>query len=441
MLQGLASFLIAFRVTDAPSDPTLLRGARTEGSRSLFVFANFGLSKAVIYAAPFLIAGLAPPAVYGAVELGLAFGLFFAALATGAPLNGIVQQHFVLGKREVRDQVALVGCAMCGLALIAALAARSSAGLALAAALTGVAGLQIALATFCRLFGRPVATAWADGLSVLLAAILTAMLWLAAPASLAVSTLAAAFLLMAAAGCAACAGLFAMLRRPGVRARLVEAVRIGAPMLVSGLFGVWLAVSGRLLVGLFSPEDLPAYGVAFRMTGLAIGLYQLANTVWFIRIYKAKTRDADRILAALVALGFAAAAVIALAGAPVAALLGLDALAGQQARTFGAILPVVGLQAGFWVAHSLLTTRVNRYGAAGSTILPNLLVTLSCLGLIALLGFGGILDVVMLSWLLAAQSAGFFLVSTRALAGRRLPHRRAAAAGLVGAALLALIAL
>ena len=440
MLQAFASFLLAFRA-DAPPDPTPMRGARAQSFRDIFVFANFGLSKAVIYAAPLLIAGLAAPAVYGAVELGLAFGLFFASLAAGAPLNGIVQQHLVLGKREVRDQVALVGCAMCGLAVVAALAARGSAGLALAAALAGVAGLQLALATFCRLFGRPVATAWADGLSVLLAAGLAATFWLAAPPGPTVTTLGAAFLLIAAAGCAACACLFAALRRPGVRARLAEAARIGAPMLVSGLFGVWLAVSGRLLMGLFSPQDLPAYGVAFRMTGLAIGLYQLANTIWFIRIYKGKTREADRILAILVALGFAASALIALAGAPAAALLDLDALAGRQGRTFEAILPIVGLQAGFWVAHSLLVVRVNRCGVAGSTILPNVLVTLVSFGLIVLLRFAGLLDAVILAWLLAAQAGGYFLVSIRALGGARLPHRRAAAAGLAGAALLALIAL
>ncbi len=68
-------------------------------------------------------------------------------------------------------------------------------------------------------------------------------------------------------------------------------------MTVVATLAIWLGVGGRIIVGFLNPEALAAYGVAFRVAGFALGVHQLAVTALFARLYAARTKVADPMIA------------------------------------------------------------------------------------------------------------------------------------------------
>jgi hypothetical protein len=229
-------------------------------------------------------------------------------------------------------------------------------------------------------------------------------------------------------------------RSGGVRRRLGRSSRLGAPMAAYDILNTWAAVSGRVLVGLLAPAELPAYGVAFRLAGAAIGLYRIATTLMWAPLYRARTRAADRLLARFMAANAVLAGSVSLAGPWAVADLGLRAIPGEAAQATADILPVVALQMFFAAGHAMLQPRVNRTGTAGLSIALMVPLALGVAGAVVAADAAGA-GLRTLCWLLAAGAALFFFGTLALLGRRRLPHRRMTVAGAAGGALLAAAAL
>ena len=253
--------------------------------------ANFGAAKVAIYLAPLGIAAMAPPAVYGAFEAGLAISLIIATVLIAAPLHAITHQVTLHRDRYVLDQAAvLVACCSLVGCVGALLAARfgPSDTILLALAILGVTGLQITASFLVRALGHREILAWIDGGGVLcglaVAAGLAAVFGQPSAETLQSGLFILSLLILL---CGATALL--IFRRPGLGGRLIAAAKWGFPMLALALLGTWAAVFGRVLVEIAAPEDLPAFALAFRIVGLAVGVPQLLLTSMWPQLYRAKT--------------------------------------------------------------------------------------------------------------------------------------------------------
>jgi hypothetical protein len=212
-------------------------------------------------------------------------------------------------------------------------------------------------------------------------------------------------------------------------------------VLVSSAFAVWQAGAGRILTGLFLPGALPAYALAFRIVGLALGLHQLAATALFARLYSGRTRTTDG-LVSLLLVAVALTLIVIVAASRLFIRPGtFEALEGAGYSLFVAVLPIVAVQIFFWVGNAMMEMRVTRFRLAGKTILPSILINGSTLvGLFVAQQFVAI-TLPAICWVVTAQSAAFFVYSAWLLHRRGVPHRKVATAGAVGGALLTIIAL
>lgn len=411
--------------------------------RTIFFLANFGLSKVAIYAIPLLIAAVAPPEVYGAIEFGWAFALLAAALLFSAPLGGINQRYIVQKDRRVSDELALtafIGGAIAILLWVGAepLGARPEWAVALAS--LGVATLHNVASTLFRMRGDRTLTAWFDGTATIAAALIVGALWLAQPA-MTVHGLGVAYAFAAAGIAAGGLALFLWLREAGLMGRIARSWTIGLPMLVGGILAMWLGVGGRMIVGFVDASYVAAYSVMFRVAGLALGIHQLAITALYARLYGARTREADRLLLPFLAGVGALTALIALAAPPLVHVIGFKALHDGGEAMFRKALPIVCIQVFFWIAFAMLQMRINRSGLAGRAIWPVLWVTL--IGTAAILASAKLfsLGLIGLCWGIALHSAAYFVAEWLVLVRARLPHRKVGQCALAFGLLLAVIAL
>ena len=405
--------------------------------------ANFGAAKLVIYLLPLAIAKFAPPATYGGIEVAWSAALLGAMVLVGAPLSGATQRYLIRKDRAVADEILGLTALFCGLSTIACFLARrwvtdSDALMALAALATAI--IHNGCSAFFRMLGRRNFTAWADGTATLCAGLVVLaarlMVWQATP-----EAVVSCYLVLNVTVTLAAVIGFVATRKPGVLRRFWLSATIGLPMVAGAVLAIWLGVGGRLTVGLLAARDVAAYSVAFRVGGLAFGVHQLAGTAMFARIYRARTREADRLLARVLTLVTVMSTGLALGGAPVVRALHLRALDSAGTLVFARILPIVTLQIYFWIAFAMLQVRINRSGLAARALMPVAVVTLGGAGIIfglnAWLGLG----IVALSWLIAAQAAGYFAAELLVLARGRLPHRRVGLVALAGGGLLVAIAL
>lgn len=419
-----------------------MRPQRRHARAALVFLPNFALAKAVIYLLPLAIAALAPPDIYGGFELSLSIGLLFATFVAGPPLAGINQAYLVKGERRFADQVWLVLFAGCALALllgaIAAVAARDPIVFVVAASL-GIAMLHNGGAQALRTLSRRNLVAWVDGTSVILSgAVIVALMLLFPRPSL--TQLGWGYYLVAVVGALGTGFMLLRTRRPGLLASVRQATKVGLPITIAGLFAFWLAVSGRIVVGLANEQALPVYGVAFRLAGLALGIHQLASTAMFARLYGARTREADRLFSLFFFAVALLCAAIAIGGAFLPGLVPIAAIEASSPETFRRVLALAALQTFFWIGFSLLQMRINRAGLAGRALKPTILVT--TIGAAATFAIawltGG--DVVAISWAIGLHGAVYFFTYAFLLARRGLPHRRTMTIGAAGGAALALIA-
>ena len=411
--------------------------------RHLIFFTNFTIAKAAAYLMPLLLAAVASAQLYGGIELALAIGQQACAVLLGAPLAGITQVYLIRNDRAVGDLLLVLTFASAlSLSVLTGLLwlVRADALVVLTVSVLCITVIQAAASTWFRMRGERNRLAWGDGASLMIAGAVVSAVVLATGADAAgYATLVFALLT----AIVALVSGVALLRHraPDMRARLVRASRIGMPMMIAGIFAVWLGVGGRILIGALSADDLAAYSLAFRISGLALGVHQLATTAAFPSLYAARTRQADRLLAFFLAAVLAGSAVLALAGPFVVDLLTFSALREQDIKAFKDLVPLTSFQTYFWICYSLLQYRVNRYGAAKASIAPLLAVTAGGIGIIFLTAHFVSNDVRLIVALVALHSVAYFATAWLILARRKLPHRRIGLMGLLGGLVLGTIAL
>lgn len=409
--------------------------------RHLLFLANFTVSKAAVYLAPLLVAALASAQLYGGIELGLAIGLQACAVLLGAPLSGITQVYLIGGDRRVADLLLfLTFISALALSLLTGLlwVAGADALAVLVVSMISVTVLQSTASTWLRMRGERNRTAWIDGASFLIAGtVVIGVVLLAGNDRTGLAAL--VFALVTGLLTLVSGAMLLRHRAPDLLARLGRVSRIGLPMMVAGIFAAWLGVGGRILVGIASPADLAVYSLAFRISGLALGLHQLATTAAFPSLYATRTRQADQLLGLFMAGVLAVSAILAIAGPLVIDVFSFSALHEQDKETFRALVPLTSFQTYFWIGYALLQLRINRSGASKASIVPILLVTAGGIGAILLVAFFISNDIRLICGLIALHSVAYFATAWLILAKRRLPHRKIAMLGLAGGAVLGAI--
>lgn len=415
---------------------------RSHVTRASGFLLSFGLGKVAIYCVPLAVAAIASPKIYGSVEVAYAATLLVATALISAPLHGLSHRYLVFRKTQVQDQAALLilGANLVGLTAFA-VALRVGIGeeRLLILAVSGITSAQIVLSFLMRIKNRSAILAWTDGLVLLLGAAIVGFAHLAlggATLPILIGGYVAASLL------AIAASLYVLLRDRALhlRQRLVENAHQGLWMAVAAMFGAWIAVSGRIVVGFTAPDDLPAFGVAFRIAGLAVGVQQLVQTALWSRIYTARTRVADRLLAVSVAATAAIVALISLFGGLIISNVRFEALDRDAVLLSQQLLAPVSLQILFWMAQVMLQSRVNRLGATRAALLP--LAIVSVIGLLCILAaYAAHSPTILIVWLLAAYSAVYFCTTWTVLARRGFPHVLVLRTAVIAGVSLALLSL
>lgn len=406
---------------------------------SSLISINFAAAKGAAYIAPLYIAASVRPRFYEAFEWSLATALPVMTLLIGTPLQILARQRLV--RNEDGHEIWLLLAVVCGgCTMLGAVALLLWQGIsALAVAVGGTVAMQMILAEWSRSGPPSLATAWLDGLPLLLCATIIGCLALAgsAPAERTV----AAFLIAVSAGSGLVAGIKLQKKSLGtLLQKLRQNFNAGWQMAAAALFGVWLGVSGRVLVGLVCETDLAAYALAFRLAGVALIVHQIGLALFYRRIFTARTRSADRLLSLLYVGGWLFAGLAALTGPAIVRAVGMDATGAGAEVVLDRILPIVALQTGFWVGYALLQARLYRLGLA-KALLPWAVGIAALSGTaVVLLAAAGV-GVVGVAWLLAGQSAACFLLALVLLARSGLPHVRMGWTGAAGGFVLATIAL
>jgi hypothetical protein len=410
---------------------------------SNFLFAgNFGVSKIAAYAAPLVIASIASPQLYGALELSLAVGLQIASLVMGSQLSGVTQAYLVNNDNRVKDILFAVAAAASGGALTIFFglhAAGANVEAMMVAAAFSFAVVQNVGSTWLRMHGARNTTTWVDSAGLLLSGSVV-LLAVGLGASDQMMTVVWACVAFAAiVFVVSTAGLLATQNR-GFWQRLLNFSKLGFPMMVAGTIGIWVGVGGRIMVGITNPSDLAPYSLAFRIAGVALGVHQLAMTAAFSKIYRARTRQADKIISSYMILVLALTIGICIVGPLVIAHFKIPALDHDGRSLFLRLIPLCGLHTFLWIGLAMLQLRLNRANLAKASILPTLIVTVGGAGLIYLCDLWLSLDVVAIAWMIAAQAGLYVLAAWMTLARRGLPHLKVGILSLAGAAVLVMIA-
>jgi O-antigen/teichoic acid export membrane protein len=417
---------------------------RTIAITSGIFLANFFVAKISIYAAPLAIAAIASGPVYGAIELAQSFGLLISSLLVGAPLAGITQNYLIRKQGEVVDQLAAIAAVFCGLTLfgfVFAYALGLNINILLVTASFASAVIHNVAGTWYRMRAARNISAWVDGTALLLAVGVVALaiifngkaeLW---PVTI-------GYLALAAVGAICSALLFIRTVKPGWPVRLWEATRIGIPMVIVGTMATWLGVGGRMTIGVLDPKNVAAYGVAFRVAGLALGFHQLAVTGLFAKLYRARTRESDAIISLFLAGVCIILIGIAFAGQLIVDHFDFEALDQNGNALFVQLLPITCLQTFFWIAYAMTQLRVNRSRLAGKSVIPTAVVMGVGIGIIFGASHFFHVGIVGLCWLIAAHAAAFFCVNIVMLGFvGRLPHNRITIVAITGGTILTLIPL
>lgn len=408
----------------------------------LFFLGNFLLSKGAIYLAPLAVAILAQPAVYGAVEMSQSVSLLVASFVVTPALQGLTQHFLIRGRTEYKDITWLL-VLLVSLATLLSLAVAGAGGadsivVLVCASFVGAGLHVIGNSTALMLGARNVAT-WTAGTNILIVAVLVGLL-LATRGEATVSWLSWSYVLIAVAMLLVALVALLRSRQPELWFRLKRLSAVGLPMVLVGGLSIWLSVGGRITIGLFNASALPAYGVAFRIAGLLLGIHQLAMTAFFVSIYRGRVRTTDQLMAAFMLVVLVSGAAICFAAPWIAAPFAGGALDTRGTETFVRILPPTTLHTFYWIGLAMLQLRVNRFGIAGAALLPTATATVGGVAITVAIALLVSSDVVLLSWLLAAHAALLFFVTAAALRWRRLPHRLMEKLGVFGGLGLALIA-
>jgi O-antigen/teichoic acid export membrane protein len=269
------------------------------GSAALFVSA-----KAAVFLAPIGLSIVLDATGYGRFEYALAWATP-ASLALGLGIGGAVP-YFVL-KREraeyeetFRLYVALVG--VMGLVLGACAWRAGLSGVAFGSLVaTAMAAQTITSSTLKTHGAAGRASVLESGVYLAVLAAMPALRY-ARGRPLGILAIAVAAYVLVLLGTA----LYRLRLDVSARAHLRRfriVIAFGVPVLVSSILMGLLTSSGRLLAGQFlSLETVAAYGFFFRLSSAVMLVHQLANALYFPRIYTAAGPALDRYFGVIAAL-------------------------------------------------------------------------------------------------------------------------------------------
>lgn len=410
------------------------------GARSLAYLANFGAAKAVTFAAPLVAAAVLPSQTYGAIEFGLSAALLLA-LALGLGVSSAVPQLLLVGRPMAVVDLLALEVAVGGTLALAAAAVAMLAGQALAAiacAMTAAALAQGVLAAHFRTTSRRNVAVWTDGFATL--AMLATVLVLLLLEDAGLQRLLAAQLVVAAAVVVSAAWLFRRFRQPALDVRVRRAVRIGLPLLAYSFVAVWIATSGRLLLGATLGLDAVAtFAGVFRIVSCVMVLHAVIAVGLFARIYRLRAREFDR-WGTRYAIALALLCMLLQCVLPgLLPLLPLEAIAGPRLVDAQRIVAPVTVLMFAWAMQATLEGRLNRYRIAGrAAIVSGILSTLAC-GLFLLVAGSAIASLTLLAWIIAGQSIAMVAGQFWVIARRGIVLRRLAAATVTMTSLLVLL--
>ena len=218
-------------------------------------------------------------------------------------------------------------------------------------------------------------------------------------------------------------------RGPDLSERFRLALRTGLPMLAFALASVWLAVSGRVLIGsLLSTKAVALYAFDFRIASLVLIVHGVLATALFSRMYTMRTRPYDRFASTY--LLFVAAICLALVLAYPFALphLPTRAIEPEQRELAIAIFPVVALQIFALNVTASLELRLNRARLARKGCIAASIVAVLSLSGMALLLKTGLLTLPVATYLLAGQMVAMVAAQLLLLARKGLVMPRTSAA-------------
>jgi hypothetical protein len=410
--------------------------------RKAFVFLpNFAVAKIVIYLSPLAIAAIAPPETYAAIELAYATGLLIAAFLVGAPLGGVNQSYLIRGERRVFDQISLttiLGVALCLALLGAAWFVDAGFSRLVAIAICASAVVHTVLSSVFRMLGKRNVAVWADGTGMIVAGVVVGVV-MAVHGRASLPAVTIGYAIFAVAALIVSLFVLARTRSDNLTTRLMQSVRVGLPMVMFGAVSMGLSAGSRVLVGMLNTTDLPIYTFAFRIAGIGLVVQQIATTALFANIYKAETKQADRLLSAFLAAAAGVLVAVELMGAFLPSLVDITAIRGHESE-FRRVLPVVAIQIFYWIGTSMQTGRINRSLISRHAIIPTSAITIVGAAIILIVGTFVSNDIYILSCLVAAYAAAYFLNGAIVLARHHQSHRTLASVGIAGGLVLLMTA-
>ena len=406
-------------------------GIRQYGLRAVVFLANFGLSRTLSFLGPLVLAALLAPEIYGTIELAISVALFAAmVLGLGIPL-AVPQLSLLRRQVPVADLLALVTIGN-GLVLLVAAgvlyAGYSPAGSLICLA-SIVAVAQGVLTVYFRTFSWRNSAIWASSLALIGALAIGVIGYLTGHAEL--GMLNAGYAALGLATILLACVIVWRARAPDLGDRLRLALRTGLPMLAFALASVWLAVSGRVLIGsLLSAHAVALYAFDFRIASLVLILHGILATGLFSRMYTMRTRPYDRFAStylscvAVICLLLIAAYPIALPHLPT------RAIPPDQRDLAISIFPVVVLQIFATNVTASLELRLNRARLSQRGSIAAGVVAVCGFASITGLHLAGNLSLPLAAGLLAAQmvvlaAAQLFILARKGLV---MPRTSAACA-------------
>ncbi len=359
-------------------------GLRRYGLQAAIFLANFGISKSLSFVGPLVLAALLAPDVYGSIELAVSIAIIGAmVLGLGIPL-AVPQLSLLRRQVAVIDLLALITAASGAVLLFAAavLYAGSSATGSLICLASIVAVGQGVLTVYFRTFSWRNCAVWASSLALITALAVGVLSHLFASPD--IPTINVGY---SVAGLAITLIALVVARRsraPNISGRLRLAVRTGLPMMAYALATVWLAVSGRVLIGsLLSTHAVALYAFDFRIASLVLIVHGVLATGLFSRMYTMRTRPYDRFASAYLLCVAALCLALVIAYPFVLPHLPTRAIEPAQRGLAIAIFPVVALQIFALNVAASLELRLNRARLAHKGSIA--------VGTVAVLAFSGML--------------------------------------------------
>jgi hypothetical protein len=276
----------------------------------------------------------------------------------------------------------------------------------LGATFVATAAVQQSVTAFLRTVSRRNLASWTENTATHAVALMVCVLLLANAASMPalnrISALTAVFI----------AGTSFVLWRhflvPEFENRLKEAVRIGFPLVLSGLFSTWLTASGRVLMaGLLSPTDAAHYALAFRVAGVLVVAHQVVGTGLFARLFTLSDDRFDRLASRyLVGIGGIGIIFVLLVRIFLPSTLQFGHIRPGDIAAARDLFPGVIAQVTFILAYAALELRITRSMVAHLLLLPYLAIGLVTAAAVEGLSAARYLNPQILVLALILQTAG-----------------------------------